>query len=88
MASEPIEAIREEIESLKTLRDELRVKIHLGGAEVHDLSEGAEKKWSQLEGRMKRVAEVTQDSAEEFSEAAGLLAEAIRKGYKQIRDVL
>lgn len=88
MASEPIEAIREEIESLKTLRDELRVKIHLGGAEAQDLWEGAEKKWSQLEGKMKRVVEVTHDSAEEFSEAAGLLAEAIRKGYKQIRDVL
>lgn len=88
MASEPIEAIREEIESLKTLRDELRVKIHLGGAEAQDLWEGAEKKWSQLEGRMKRVVEVTHDSAEELSEAAGLLAEAIRKGYKQIRDVL
>ena len=78
MASEPIEAIREEIESLKTLRDELRVKIHLGGAEAQ----------AQLEGKMKRVAEVTHDSAEELSEAAGLLAEAIRKGYKQIRDVL
>jgi hypothetical protein len=88
MESELRARIESEIKALQTVRDELKVKLHLGAAEVRDVWEGAEKSWSQLEGRVKVLAEATQESAEEICAAIDVLAEEIRRGYQHVRRLL
>ena len=51
MKSELRERIESEIETLQAARDDLRVRVHLGAAEVRDLWEEAERRWGRLEGR-------------------------------------
>ena len=88
VGSELRERIESEIEALQTVRDELRVRIHLGAAEVRDLWESAEKSWGHLEGRVKVLAEATQESVEDVGAAIDVLAEEIRNGYEHVRRML
>lgn len=78
----------DEISSLRQTRDELRVKIHLGALEAQGVWDKAEKSWGHLEAKLKVVGQATQDSAEEVEEAAKLLLEEIKAGYKRVRDVI
>ena len=80
--------IKSEIESLRAARDELRVQVHLGAAEAREAWEKAEKNWNHLESRAKILGEATQESLEEVSEAVSILADEIRKGYKNVRKFL
>jgi uncharacterized coiled-coil DUF342 family protein len=80
--------LKSELESLQAARDELKVKIHLGAAEVRDVWESAEKSWSHLEGRVKVLAEATHESIEDVGAAIDVLAEEIRRGYQHVRRLL
>ena len=78
----------DEIETLKQGRDELKVQVHLGAADARDAWAKVEKNWGHLEGRLKQVGQVGQESADEIEEAAKLLIEEIKAGYKHIRNML
>ena len=88
MESEVKKKIEAEIESLKTLRDELRVQVHLGAAEANEAWEKAEKRWQHLEGRLKVLREATHDAAQDVGDAVRLLADEIRDGYQHIRTLI
>ena len=80
--------LSEEIEALKQVRDELRVKIHLGAAEARDAWEQLEKKWNELEAKAKQVSREAEQPLQDIGEAARDLANEIRAGYRRIRDAL
>lgn len=80
------EKLHEEIEELRQVRDELRVKLHLGKAEIAERWDEVEKKWSHLEAKAKQLKEESQDSLEEIGSAAKLLAEEVRKGFANLRE--
>lgn len=82
------EKFTEEIEDLRRVRDEMRVQLHLGKEEARERWEGLEKHWEHLEGRLKVIRDGSQESLEEIGEAARLLTAEIRKGYKNLRDLL
>ena len=88
MDSEIKKKIEAEIDSLRTLRDELQVQVRLGAAEAHDAWESAEKRWNHLEGRLKVLAEATQEAADDVGDAMRLLVDEVRDGYHQIRKLL
>lgn len=79
------ERLKEEVDTLRRLRDELRVKLALGQAEIRDRWELTEKRWYELEGRMKVLREASRDEAKEIGAAARLLADEIREGYEHLR---
>lgn len=78
--------IHEEVEELRGLRDDLRVQAHLGRMEVRERWEKAERDWEHLEGKLKLLASESRESLEDVGEAARLLAEQIREGYRHIRE--
>jgi hypothetical protein len=78
----------DEFEHLRTLRDELRVRVHLGKAEIRDQWEELEKDWHRAEGKMKALGESSRESAKEVKEAADLLVEQLREAYHRLRDLL
>jgi hypothetical protein len=64
-------------ELLKTLRDEIKVKLHLGGMEAKD-------QWTKLEPELWKVERAAQQTTESSKR---LLDEAIQK-LKSLRDSL
>ena len=71
------------LEQLKQLRDELALKIHLGGMEAKAEWEELEQKWSDFEAKAR-----LDETAEGLSEAVSLLAGEIKAGYDRIRKAL
>jgi hypothetical protein len=69
--------MKKSLELLRTLRDEVRVQIHLGGME-------AKRHWDQLEPRLERVEQAAGEATEAAREA---VSEAV-KSLKALRDSL
>lgn len=83
--SELNDRLREEFEPLRTARDELRVRLHLGKAEIRDRWEMVEKSWQHAEAKLNAIRRETGESAEDIADAIRLLAEEIRDGYEHLR---
>jgi len=77
--------LAEERDRLLTVRDELRVQIHLASAEARDLFESLERDWNRFEGRMAVLAGVAKAEAADVGDAARLLLDEIKDGYEHLR---
>lgn len=75
----------EEMDRLRELRDELRVQAKLGQAELRERWDDLERRWHQLEGRLKLVREGLREDGQDVREAAKLLAGELREGYEHLR---
>jgi hypothetical protein len=73
------------IERLRRERDEIRLKLHLGKAELKDEWQALERKWEQLEGRMAGAAEEAREASREVGAAFGVLSEELSEAYRRIR---
>jgi hypothetical protein len=78
----------EEVEQLKTLRDELRVQSELGKMEVREVFTHAEKRWDELEGKLQAIRKQTEEPLHEVGEAARALVHEIGEAYKKIKAAL
>jgi CBS domain-containing protein len=82
------EWVERELEDLRRVRDELRVRAHLGKAEVRDRWEALEREYSRLEGRAKRAGRAAEAPLQKLDEDVRKLARDLREGYRHIRDSL
>lgn len=82
------ERIDEELDGLRQARDELKVQVHLAKAEAQDLWEQLEDKYERVENHAKQIARDAEQPLHDVADAAKLLIEEIREGYKQIRAAL
>lgn len=73
------------IESLKTQRDELSVKIHLANMEVREEWEIVEHKWEHLQSKGAQIKKEVGNSAHEIGDAISNLADEIKESYQRIR---
>lgn len=78
--------VKEELEGLRRLRDELRVQAHLGKAEARERWEHLEKRWEHLEGRLATLRRESREPLHDIGEAARNLLDEIREGYRHLRD--
>ena len=69
------------IQNLKTLRDEVRVQMHLAKAELKD-------EWDELEPRFEEVEQRLESAAEDTRQTVIVIAEELGEAYKRIRDRL
>ena len=51
------ERLEQELEDLRTTRDELRVRVHLGKMGAEEQWEQVEKQWQHVESKLKIVGE-------------------------------
>lgn len=86
--SDTREHLIRDVDSLRALRDELKLQLSLGKAEVRERWEALEKDWQHLEGRMKVLADQSREEADSIGEAAKLLAEQIRSGYRHLKELI
>ena len=75
-------------ESLAELRDDLKVRIHLGEMDARDQWQKLEPKWWELQRRVVAVERASAGAVQEITAAANLLIEELFKGYDRIRKVL
>lgn len=71
--------------SIEQLRDEIKVKAHLGKAEAREALEELDKKWESLQAQYKPVADEAGKTAQNATAALGLAADEIKEGYQRIR---
>jgi hypothetical protein len=73
--------IRKEIDDLQTMREQLRLQLHLGSAELKKRWDHVETRWPEIESRLRLVG----DKAEEAFEAQRALLQEIRSAYQDLR---
>lgn len=71
------------LRDLRTRRDELKVRIHLGSKEVQDEWHRLEERWNEFAAKAH-----VEDSAKGISSALGLLKEELVRGYERVRNAL
>jgi len=76
------------LDELKQQRDELRVRLHLAKAEVHDEWERLERKWDELKPPLEAAGRDVAQTSKNVVAAMELAADEITAGYKRIRDKL
>jgi chromosome segregation ATPase len=76
------------VETIKTDRDELRVRLHLLKAEAKDEWDEVEEKWRHLEPKLKQLRDGAVESGEDIAAATSQLAEEIGNAYKRLRKVM
>ncbi|MCP4626265.1 MAG: hypothetical protein GY850_22560 [bacterium] len=74
--------------TVKRMRDELALKIHLGKAEAKEEWEELEKKWEDLQDEHKPIIDAVDESAKNVGAGLELVAEELKNGYKRIRKLL
>lgn len=72
-------------ESIEQLRDEIKLKAHLGKAEAQEELDKLDDKWNEFLGQYKPVAEEAGKTMESAGEALGLAADELKAGYERIR---
>lgn len=86
--SEWKERFRSEFDELRRVRDELNVRVHLAKADAKDQWEKLEHEFHRLEGKGRQIAQVSEEPLREVRDAARLLIDEIRDGYRRIRKAL
>ena len=77
-----------QLDSVRAVRDELEVKLHLGSADLRDQWAKLEKGWQHLEGRLKVLGNESEDVAKEIGETLEVLADQLRDGYDRVKKLL
>ena len=81
MESSLSDKIQKEIDDLQRLREELRLQLHLGSAELKKRWDRVESRWLELESRMRRAG----DKAGDARDALHSLVQEIRSAYQDLR---
>lgn len=75
-------------EQLKTQRDELKVRMHLGKAELQDEWKEMEDKWESAQDKFEEFIEDTGEAAKDVQGVAKIIGEEISAAYARIKDRL
>lgn len=75
----------EQFENLRRTRDELRLQVHLGVAQVREEWDRAEVLWTRLQGEVHRLGDLTEQPKKQLGEAAGALVHEVGIAYGRIR---
>ena len=79
------DVLKDEVDSFRELRDQLRVQSELGKAELRDRLQELERRWRKLESRLDGIRKDTKGDAEDVREAVRLLARELKEGYDHVR---
>lgn len=72
------------VDSLKTERDELKLKLHLGSMEAKEEFEEAEKKWAAIKAKASQIADSAEETSDEFIEKAKVVGDELKETYHRI----
>jgi hypothetical protein len=70
---------------IEQLRDEVKLKAHLGKAEAKQELEKLEKEWDSFLAKCKPLTDEVEKTAENTGAALGIAADELKAGYERIR---
>lgn len=70
---------------IEQLRDEVKLKAHLGKAEAKQELEKLEKEWESFLAKCKPLTDEVEQTAENTGTALGVAADELKAGYERIR---
>ena len=73
---------------IEQLRDEIKLKAHLGKKEAAEEIEKLEKEWESFLGKYKPLADEAERTAENAGAALGIVADELKAGYERLRKLL
>jgi CBS domain-containing protein len=82
------EWVEREVQDLRRVRDELRVRAHLGKVELRERWEALEQAFETLEQRAKRTSRAAEQPLQQLEEDVRKLVRDLRDGYRRIREAL
>ena len=88
MSDEKKTFVAELISDLKQQRDEIRVRLHLGGQEAKDEWEKLDDKLNQLNHRFDPLKDAVGETAEDVWDSFKLVGGELMEGFKRIRNSL
>lgn len=80
--------VEDELDDLRRLRDELRVRGHLARADLRDQWERLEKRLGDLERRVKQASRAAEEPLRELEKDARQILDDLREGYRRIKAAL
>jgi len=80
--------LAELISDLKQQRDQIRVRLHLGGQELKDEWGRLDDKLNQLNHRFDPIKDAVEEATEDVWESLQLLGNEIKEGFQRIRKSL
>lgn len=86
-SEETAERMSREVDSLRGIRDELRLQMHLGRAEAREHFEGLEQRWSHLEAKLRQLRDASREELDDVGAAARMLVDEIREGYRHVKSL-
>ena len=86
--AELADRLNEELDRLRAVRDELRVRLHLGRAEIRDRWEKLEKDFEHVEGKLRTLRRESREDVEAVADASKALLQEIRKGYDHLKQLI
>lgn len=86
-SAEPV-AVSIAFQTLKQLRDEIWVQLHLGKAELRDEWMRLEPMWEEVKGKVEKVEEASFEAGKDVTAAARLLMQELREAYEKIRQAI
>ena len=82
------ERFDQEAEELRSVRDELKVRMHLAKLDAEELWEELEGRWQNAEARLKVLGEASSEAAEDVAEAVELVFQELKHGYEKLRRLI
>lgn len=79
---------KRELEALTTLRDELKLKAHLAGAELKTQLEDLERRWSLAEEQVQRTVSHLKLDSQLVERKFALLVDDLKAGYQNVKHAL
>ena len=72
------------VDKLKTERDELKLKMHLGSMEAKEEFEEAEKVWTQVKAKASEIADEAVETSDEYIGKARNVGEKLKETYHRL----
>jgi len=71
-------------ETLKQQRDEIRLQLHLAGADLKDEWEESEREWGHFKDKLAEIVDESKETTTEFLEKTRIVGEELKSAYKNI----
>lgn len=81
-----LDELKKELEELQTVRDELKVQLHLAKADAKDEWERLQPRLLEAQDKLKQLGAQTREPAEDLKVATRELVGEIKSGLQRIRD--
>ncbi len=81
-------ALQNDLKLLKLLRDETALQAHLLAADAKDRWQALEADWAKLETKLEQAEDAAGEALAEAESAIGMMVDALRGGYENVRAAL